>query len=152
MRYLGDVDIRPVDPGENLDEYDLTVVTLTNARVQGNNDLYGALWTVVQDWTGGPRCVVNFDHWTLRDCVKSYTRFARDREQMDKLWDGFIEYKRRDKAILYKDLIEEQLRRFAEAQWPLIATCAWDWGDHRLLTRGLEDTGFPEEFSLLYDP
>jgi hypothetical protein len=123
-------EIRPVTPGECLDKYDVCMVTLTNALVQGNNDLYGALWTIAQDWTGGPPVVVNFDHWTLKENVKSYVRLHK---QEHRLFDGFIEYKHADKARAYGPLLREQVERFSEGVWPATMTCAFNFGDHDLL-------------------
>src|SRR5437762_2469568 len=67
-----DVDIRHVDPGENLDDYDLIVCTTTDCRVWGTKHFYGAIWAMIQSWTGGPPCIANFDHWTIKDIVKSH--------------------------------------------------------------------------------
>lgn len=147
LSYDHEYDIRAVDVGENLDHYDAIVVTLTNAAVQGNDTLYGALWACVQGWTGGPPVIVHFDHFTIKDIVKSYVNFTR---HPDKLLDGFITFKDADRARPYQDLLLMQCYRWSTCVWEPTVTCAFEWGDHRKLVKGLD--GILEGFDFTYDP
>lgn len=142
-----DVEIRPVDPGECLDEYDCLIVTMINSMVQGTHDLYGCLWCLAQEWTGGPPAVVNFDHWDLKGNIKSY---ARLHNEPHRLFDGFIEYKKKDRALRQESILRMQCQRLAEGFWPPSVTCAWGWGDHSKLNEDVEQ--WIDGFAMTYDP